>query len=215
MFLLVKRTLAPLTTLSKSSWIVVLATELVIVFVGVYLADLLAERRDERFQRERQALILAALDRDIAPFVQQADVLVGNIRTRYTDWEKQRTSGAQPVPFYVPATTSLPSPHGALWSSMLSSGGLDLLPVELLADISEFYIRTERMLQRYRRLDDFVRQQILPNLDGDAGEFYADTVELRPMYAVYSDELDATLDYAEQTIVLGKEIRATLATTLP
>jgi len=214
MFLLLKQTIAPLTKLRSSSWLAVIATELLVVVIGVYLADLLAERRDERFQRERQALTLAALDRDIAPFVEQADVLLNGIRTRYTKWTQDQSSGAQPVPFYVPATTSIPRPHGILWSSMLESGGLNLLPIELIADISEFYVRSDRMFDRYRRLDSFAQQQILPNLDDEPATFYADTTMLRPMYAIYTDELAAAITYAEQTVQLGKEIRASLKTSV-
>ena len=214
MFLLLKRSVARLAQYRVSSWLAVIATELLIVFVGVYLADLLAERREERFQQTRQALILEALDRDIAPFVGQADQLLDAIRTRYAAWDQQRASGARPAPFYVPATASLPRPHGALWSSMLDSGGLDLLPIDLIADISEFYVRTDRMIDRYRRLDDFVQRQILPQLDGGLDTFYATDVALRPMYATYADEAAAAMAYAEETVVLGKEITTKLTAVI-
>jgi hypothetical protein len=57
MFRLLKRRISHLTQFRVSRRIAFIATAFIIIFVGVYLADLFAERREERFPQERQALI--------------------------------------------------------------------------------------------------------------------------------------------------------------
>lgn len=111
MFLVLKRSLDRLNRLRTSGWAAVIVTELIIVFVGVYAAELFADRREERDRREREQLILAALQRDIDPFIAQAEALIGGIKNGYESWQRERARGARPLPFFVPATASLARPH--------------------------------------------------------------------------------------------------------
>lgn len=212
MFLLIKRAAENLRRVPAKGWLSLLATELVIVFIGVYMAQLLTDWRGERERVAREALFLEGLREDVEPFLANSELVVSSIRERYDAWTRAYEAGQQPPLFFVAATYSLARPHGALWSAMLQSGGLDLLPVDLLGDVSEFYVRTDRMIARYNRLDDFVRSQVLPNIGSDNAIFYEpDTTRLRPMFATYVDEAAAAIAYAEDTVTLGRAIEARLA----
>lgn len=54
--------------------------------------------------------------------------------------------GRRPTPYFIPATTFLARPHTTLWNAMLQSGGLDLMPVEFIVRVAEFYERIDRLL---------------------------------------------------------------------
>jgi hypothetical protein len=210
MFLAIKKGLNRVQHRGLARWTAILTTELVIVFVGVYAAELLAERRSEKEARARQELIVEAVVAEIDAFLADAADLVAQVRGGYEQWQAAVAAGRQPPPFYVPATFALIRPHAALWDSMLASGGVDLLPLEQLSGISEFYARTERMIDRYARLSDFARAQVLPAIEGDPGHFYNGTTELRPLFSTYIAEADAVLGYAEETVALGQALREQL-----
>ncbi len=212
MLLFFKRRLEWLKRPLTETWLKLLVTELLVVFVGVYAADLLGEWHEERARNAREVLLLRGLQEDIGPFLEQFEGTLATIRTGYDAWTEELERGARPPPFFIAATFSMSRPHGALWNAMLQSGGLDLLPVDMLADISEFYVRSERLIDRYGRLDDFVKMQILPNIEnGEAVFFKEGGTSLRPMFATYIEEAVATIGYAEDTVALGRRIQSRLA----
>ena len=211
MFATLKRGYQRLHSPRSETWITLLATELLIIIVGVYAADLLAEWRDDRTQSAREALMLQGLREDIEPFIEQSERVIASIRTGYDAWTMALESGVRAPPFYVAATFSLSLPHGALWNAMLQSGGLELMPVDMLAEISEFYVRTDRMIDRYGRLDEFAKQQILPNIDRGDTYFFNGDGALRPMFSTYVSEAGAAIAYAEGTLALGRRIQERLA----
>lgn len=211
MLLAIKHSMQAFFDSSVVKWCSLLVTELIIIFLGVYMAEVFLDRREARERGDQLVLIVEALGHDISPFLSQGDRLIGGIRSGHDGWRQSVASAEMPKPFFVPATGSLARPHGALWDAMLDAGALDLLPIELAADIAEFYVRTDRMFERYSRLDEFAQAQILPNLDREASFFYdPDSAGLRPMYRNYMDEAEAVLLYSEETLELGRGIQTGL-----
>ena len=90
---------------------------------------------------------------------------------------------------------------------MLNGGGIDLIPVELLREVAEFYDRHDRLVERYDRLNAFTQDHVLPFLDAEITHFYASERQLRPMYELYRQELLSLIEYAEETIDLGLAIQ--------
>ncbi len=207
MFLLIKRTVGLFKGMSLRAWIGIVFVEILIVVIGVYVAAGLGGLQGERENRERQEFILETLVSEIRPFVEDATPLVAQFKERLESWNVQQRSGNRPTPYFIPATIFLTRPHSTLWSAMLQSGALGLMPVEFIIRVSEFYERTERMVDRFYRIDEFSRNRVLPFLDQGAEPFYTEgSDELKPMYDVYQRELAALLEYALETVELGRQI---------
>jgi len=208
MFVLIKHAKKYITSAHIRAWTGVIVAEIVIIVLGVYIADGLHGFRDRAQRQARVELIVDGLRRDIGPFIDDSAKVIAVIRQRYDEWQTHYEAGEKPVPLIIPATMRLARPHETLWTAMLDSGGIDLIPVELLSEIADFYDRHDRLVERYMHLSTLAQEAILPYLDQDLSHFYADgSKTLRPIFEIYQLELAAVIEYAEQTVELGREIQ--------
>jgi len=210
MFLAIKAGYSGLAgSMSARRWAGLILAEVLIVVLGVYVAAWLGNAYQQGQRRERLELLVAALSQEVEPFLEQSGRAIDLVRSRFDEWAAEYGAGRRPLPFHIPATGTLARPHSSLWNAILDNGGLELLPVELVTLIADFYERNDRLVERYYSVNDFAQNQVLPYLDAGAAHYYADDSErLRPMYAIHMQEWAATIAYAEQTLELGRTIRA-------
>lgn len=210
MFLAIKSSYGRLAgSMTVRRWAALILAEVLIVVLGVYVAAWLGNAYQEGQRRERFELLVSALSQEVEPFLDQSGQAIELVRERFDAWTVEYHAGSRPVPFHLPATGTLTRPHSSLWNAILENGGLDLLPVDLITLVADFYERNDRLIERYYSVNNFAQEQVLPYLDAGPAHFYAEASEqLRPMYAIHMQEWEATIAYAEQTLELGQAIRS-------
>jgi len=184
--------------------------ELVLVFVGVYMAFWLNNYQQHREDAERRDQILASLEKQLQKGIDSG-------KTNRTEQEKEAeefrhaldAGEMPPLKPFVFTTDYSPSD----WATMLQSGGIQLLDVKTLMAVrnDESVIRwgLSRMAW-YQKVSD---ELIVPNLDQDISFFYDPvTKKLRNRFQIYPDALDARVKFATELehthIELLKRIQA-------
>src|SRR5262249_46725492 len=172
------------------------ATELLLVFVGVYAAFWLSNYQQRRQDEERRDRILASIEQTLREGIESNKTSRAKQQQEAAEFRRALDAGEMPPlrPF-VFTTDYNPGDFAAL----LQSGGIQLLDLETLTALrnDETIIRwgLSRMA-RYTKLSD---ELIVPNLDQDISFFYDPvTRKLRKRFEIYPDALDATVRFANE-----------------
>src|SRR5215813_9599235 len=145
------------------------ATELLLVFVGVYAAFWLSNYQQRRQDEERRDRILASIEQTLREGIESNKTSRAKQQQEAAEFRRALDAGEMPPlrPF-VFTTDYNPGDFAAL----LQSGGIQLLDLETLTALrnDETIIRwgLSRMA-RYTKLSD---ELIVPNLDQDISFFY-------------------------------------------
>jgi len=170
--------------------------ELVLVFVGVYLAFWLNNYQQRRQDIERRDRILASIEQTLREGIESNKVSRAKEQQQAAEFRRALDAGEMPPlrPF-VFTTDYSPGDFAAL----LQSGGIQLLDLETLTALrnDETIIRwgLSRMA-RYTKLSD---ELIVPNMDQDISFFYdPTTTKLRKRFEFFPEALDATVRFANE-----------------
>lgn len=162
-----------------------LLLELVIVFVGVYLAFLVNEYGTRREQEARRAQLRAALASEISVFIEGATPLVPALDSLFAGWDSAYAAGSRPMPLRVP-TGGIDMPPRGMWQAVIASDPLATLDVATMQSVSDFYNGLDVVIEKYDRLRAFDEASIIPRADDGAPAFYeGGSTELRPEYRAY------------------------------
>ena len=170
--------------------------ELVLVFVGVYLAFWLNNYQQRRQDIERRDRILASIEQTLREGIESNKVSRAKEQQQAAEFRRALDAGEMPsLQPFVFTTDYSPGDFAAL----LQSGGIQLLDLETLTALrnDETIIRwgLSRMT-RYTKLSD---ELIVPNLDQDISFFYDPaTKKLRKRFEIYPDALDARVRFANE-----------------
>ena len=168
--------------------------ELVLVFVGVYLAFWLSNFQQHQQDAERRDQILASLEQQLREGIESGKINRAKQERRAAEFQRALDAGEMPpLEPFVFITDYSPSD----WATMLQSGGVQLLDVETLMAVrnDESVIRWGLSgMARYQKLSD---ELIVPNLDQDISFFYdPPTKKLRKRFEIYPDALQANVKFA-------------------
>ncbi|HEX6590187.1 MAG TPA: hypothetical protein VF039_14370 [Longimicrobiales bacterium] len=167
-------------------------TELLVVFIGVYGAFVVAEWDEKRERSERVAQINGAL-------VEEIRDIQGNTH-RVALWAPSYLAGLDsalargvpvaPQPWLEPVSIQ---PH--VWNATLTSGALDLLSVETFLEVSEFYNLLTLGFEQIAQLRSLSETQLLPRLGDPASTFYTASgggpaLRFRPEYEWYPGTME-------------------------
>jgi hypothetical protein len=170
--------------------------ELVLVFVGVYVAFWLSNYQQHRQDAERRDQILASLEQQLREGIESGKINRANQEQRAAEFQRALDAGEMPpLQPFVFMTDYSPSD----WATMLQSGGVQLLDVQTLMAVrnDESVIRwgLSRMAW-YQKLSD---ELIVPNLDQDISFFYDPaTKKLRKRFEIYPEALEANVKFAHE-----------------
>jgi len=170
------------------------AAELLLVFVGVYVAFWLSNYQQRRQDAERRDQILASLEGQLREGIESGKINRAKQEQKAAEFRRALDAGEMPpLQPFVFTTDYSPSD----WATMLQSGGVQLLDVQTLMAVrrDESVIRwgLSRMAW-YQKLSD---ELIVPNLDQDIAFFYDPaTKKLRKRFEVYPEALDARVKFA-------------------
>jgi hypothetical protein len=164
-----------------------LLLELVVVFVGVYLAFLFNEYQAGRQEQVHRAELRAALASEIEVFSRSADRFASRLDSLQAGWDSAYTAGARPAPLMVPSG-GVDTPPRGIWQAVLASDPLATLDVASMQNVSNFYNAVNVLIAKNDRLRDFYEASVIPYLDGGAAVFYRrGSTVLRPEYRAYMD----------------------------
>ena len=175
---------------TRFGWLI---AELVFVFLGLYGAFLLERANDDKNDLMRKRQILEAL---VDEFVEYESDLVA---------ASEKLDEGYGIPFFTaysggekPFPQPLPFGHGGglgdlntgIWEAMLQSGGIEVLEVEMIQEVQQFFKKFEDMLSVYGRFERMVELMIMPELDQNNTFFYeSEGPELRDKYKWYVHQL--------------------------
>ena len=178
------------TFFTRFGWLI---AELVFVFLGLYGAFLLERANDEKNDLMRKRQILEAL---IDEFVEYESDLVGSSDTLDEGYAVPffgaYSSGEKPFPKPLPFGDGggLTSMNTGIWEAMLQSGGIEVLEVELIQEVQQFFKNHEKLILTYSSFDRRVELMIIPNQDENSSFFYEqEGIVLRNKYKWYVNQL--------------------------
>ena len=168
--------------------------ELVLVFVGVYVAFWLNNYQQHRQDAERRDQILASLEQQLRKGIESGKINRAKQERQAAEFQRALDAGEMPpLQPFVFTTDYSPSD----WATMLQSGGIQLLDVQTLMAVrnDESVIRWGLSgMARYQKLSD---ELIVPNLDQDISFFYDPaTKKLRKRFEIYPEALEANVKFA-------------------
>jgi len=183
-----------------------LASELVIIFAGVYGAFWVERYRQSLEDRERATTILEALGREIenvsanGPYVRDA---IASALAAY-DSAVARGERASPAFYREPGAET---PSTSVWEATVASGGVNLLDPELFYALAAFYNRLESFSQRYLRYNQVTELEVLPRLSLGSEAFYDPlSGEMDPVFVVHMDQLRTLHVEAAQIIERAEQL---------
>ena len=168
--------------------------ELVLVFVGVYLAFWLNNYQQHQQDAERRDRILASIEQLLQQGIDSGKINRAKQERRAAEFQRALDAGEMPpLQPFVFITDYSPGD----FATMLQSGGDQLLDLETLTALrnDESVIRWGLSgMARYQKLSD---ELIVPNLDQDISFFYDPaTKKLRKRFEIYPDALQANVKFA-------------------
>ncbi|MGW8265089.1 MAG: hypothetical protein ACWGSQ_01910 [Longimicrobiales bacterium] len=197
---------------SKRGLLLRLASELVIIFAGVYGAFWVERYQQALEDRDRAVTILEALEREISQFSGEGRYVQEGIAASLASYDSAVALGVRAAPAYY-REPGAETPSVSVWEATVASGGVNLLDPGLFYDLAAFYNRVQSFSQRYLRYNQITEQEILPRLSLGAQAFYdPHSGELDPIFEVHMDQLRTLRDEATHIIAradtLGEKVRA-------
>jgi hypothetical protein len=171
--------------------------ELVLVFVGVYLAFWLSNYQQHRQDAERRDRILAYIEQTLSEGIESSKAnREKDQEPEAAEFRRALDAGEMPpVRPFVFISDYSPSDL----ATMLQSGGVQLFDVQTLRALrnDESVIRWGlARMARYQKLSD---ELIVPNLDRDISFFYDQaTKKLRKQFEIYPKALEARVNFAHE-----------------
>ena len=157
--------------------------ELLVVFVGVYGASMLAQRQALRAEREHGEALRRALAAELAFIHEQGEkVSLDEIRAYADAIEGGGRPPLQPITSRIPFSPDV-------WEAALASGGVRLIEPSLVLDLSNFYGSMRGFMAELDDQRAYTREILLPNLGRPSSEFYDERGVLRPKYHWYLEHL--------------------------
>src|SRR5262245_51838559 len=146
-----------------------LVLELVIVFVGVYMAAAFSKYQQRRVDDVRRQQVRDALIREITDVTNHTRRAASDIAMGLAQYDTLvKLKRFPPLQPYLEPVRF----QSHIWQSTLQSGGLELFEPATVYRLSEFYNELNNgfeQLQQMRRLSE---QMLVPMLDAGPAEFY-------------------------------------------
>lgn len=186
-----------------------LARDMLIVFVGVWLALVAEGWRDRRAAERRTESLVRAIRADFADLTGWYAQWRASIASDLTAWERAQTAGQQPPMYYV----RIPgAEQGALigWQIALASGALEVLDPGLVFELGRAARELEGVGMRFARYMAMTETIVFPQLARGTDPFYQNGV-LKPEYAAHIALLKELLSEFDEKMGWLKSLDARLA----
>ena len=154
--------------------------EFLIVFSGVYIAFMLTEMKENRIESQRRTQIYKALKRELIDVSANSKQFAAEIDRILLQYKTAIENGQFPQlhPFIQPIHFT---PH--MWNATIQSDGLNLLEIDQIEKISQFYNEVQQLLLKVEKLGTLSHLYLIPNMDKPKEEFY--NIELNNVKSKY------------------------------
>lgn len=192
----------------KRSLIGRLALEMLIVFLGVYLAFLFNAHGERTKTKTRQAQLLRGLYTEIDFFLAGALRRSPLMNDAFAAWNQNLAAGTyQTPPYFVMKGDDLPT--SSMWQVVMYFDGIQLLDVPIMFELSKYYNSFDIMLSKYLKLIDFAEAEIIPYADTPS-KFYKTDGALTSKYAAYTDRYADFLSLFQNMIEQSRTVKVVL-----
>lgn len=188
----------------KRFFVLKLAFELVVIFLGVYLAFLMDDYRESKAKEERRTQISKALYEEIDYFVKGAEKNVPLMASALKTWQDQYESGKKPEPLYFDII-GIDLPTNSMWEATVASGGLNVLEIKTLKALSTFYNGLHLQLEKLKEIQRYAVNKIAPHLENPGYFYHATSNKLKPEYRWHMKRMKYLNKNSEFLLKLGKE----------
>jgi hypothetical protein len=198
----------PVSSIKTPSWIVRLALELAVVFIGVYAAFALSQYEAKREAHERRRQLQDALVREIKDLASNTRRVALQLPMQLAQFDSAVRIGARPPlqPWIEPVRVQT---H--MWEATLQSGALDLFEIPTVYRLSQFYNELNAGFEQLSQLRTLSETVLIPNLDRGSSEFYTpDGRSLRLKYQWHREGLGRLAQLAASITALGDSLTAQL-----
>ena len=195
------------------SWIIRLAIELAVVFVGVYAAFALSQYEARREAHERRRQLQNALVREIEDLTSNTRRVAEQLPGQLAQFDSDVRAGRRPPlrPWIEPVRVQT---H--MWEATLQSGALDLFDIPTVYSLSRFYNELNAGFEQLAQLRALSETVLIPNLERGSTEFYSpDGRTLRPKYQWYREGLGRLSGLATSITALGDSLTTQLGSDPP
>lgn len=178
--------------------------ELVVVFFGVYAAFLLTELRERRQVEAQRTQIIAALYTEIEEVMGRADRAAGGLTRMVAYYDSTIAAGEMPplLPMIEPVRA-----ESHMWQATLQMGGLDILDVSTMYEISRFYNVLNAGFEQLAQIRELSENMIIPNLDQGPEAFYnTETGRLLKKYEWYLEGLRSIANLSLEVKAVGDAV---------
>lgn len=189
-----------------------LGLELLVVFIGVYMAFVLSEYEGRRDAMTRRNQIQSALVREIQGITSNTRRVATQLPRILADFDSAVAAGTRPAlePWIEPVRVQT---H--MWQATLQSGAIDLFDVPTVSSLSEFYNELNAGFEQLSQLRDLSETVLIPTLGQSSDEFYDPVNNLRPKYQWYPDGLERLSRLAASITAHGDSLVAALEESRP
>lgn len=164
--------------------------EIVVVFIGVYLAFLLSGYRTNQQNEQKKQQIYASLHEYFLSFNFQhtANAIDSTHGQPFLKaYEKGEMPRLKPLPFLRSSMSN------DTWQAILQAGGIDLLDVNFILQIDDLFAKVRSLRQSIKNFNYMSNQYLLPYPEADISRFYnTKTKKIRPLYEWYVTFLKQT-----------------------
>lgn len=176
----------------KGSLIFRLLSELLIVFLGVYLAFLFNAHGEKVKDKARQAQLIQGLHKEIEYFLGGANRRSPVMEDAFKQWKIGLADGQVQTPLYFKLEGHA-LPNSSMWQVVMFFDGIQLLDVSTMFELSKYYNHFDIMLSKYIKLIEFAEAEIIPYQDTPS-HFYRTKGDLTARYEAYLDRYTDFLD---------------------
>jgi hypothetical protein len=167
--------------------------ELVLVFVGVYVAFWLNNYQQHQQERKRHDQILATLENELRDGIESAKAEAAREDRQVADFDRALGAGQMPPlrPFAFATDYSASD-----IATLLSSGGIELLDLKTLGAMRNLESTIRGGLSRMNHFEKLSDELIAPNVDQDISFFYDPaTKKLWKRFEKYPDALHTAAQF--------------------
>lgn len=198
----------PVNSIKTPLWIIRLALELAVVFIGVYGAFALSQHEAKKEADDRRRQLQDALVREITDLTSNTRRVARQLPIQLAQFDSAVRAGARPPlqPWIEPVRVET---H--MWEATLQSGALGLFEIPTVYRLSQFYNELNAGFEQLTQLRTLSETVLIPNLERGSSEFYTpDGRTLRLKYQWYREGLGELARLAASITALGDSLTTQL-----
>ena len=163
-----------------------LASQLLVIFLGVTAAFLVENYREKESQREELRQSVAGLVTELQVYETRSKEYASAFAAAIDKWKEADRQGQRAVPGYyrIPGASHPPT---SAWTTTVNSGIARMFDPQLRRELGYYYSEFIGIHDNYDRYNQFTEREILPRLTAGADAFYGPDGKLLPMFQVHMD----------------------------